>query len=292
MHVRQIETFYWIVRLGSFRAAADRLSTTQSTVSMRVMQLEKEIGVALFDRTNRNARLTQKGRALVDYAESMMALTSDIHHVIGDRTALSGKVNLGVSELIALTWLSDLVTKLNRIYPKLIIVLDIDLTANLRRKLDTGYADIVFIPGPVAAPSLASEYLGAVEYRWMGSPQLGIPQTKLTPRDLQKWPIVSLPEQSNLHTMIEEWFNTSQGRTARVDICNSLSVVAALTISGLGVSPLPRDYYDEQVRKGQIRVLDTDPPLPPVKYFATYRTSKHPTIAKIIADLAKETSTF
>jgi DNA-binding transcriptional LysR family regulator len=65
MNVKQIETFYWVVRLGSFRAAADRLSTTQSTVSMRVMQLEKDIGMALFDRTRRNARLTQKGRALV-----------------------------------------------------------------------------------------------------------------------------------------------------------------------------------------------------------------------------------
>lgn len=46
MNMKRIETFYWVVRLGSFRAAADRLSTTQSTVSMRVMQLEKEIGAS------------------------------------------------------------------------------------------------------------------------------------------------------------------------------------------------------------------------------------------------------
>ena len=49
----QIETFYWIARLGSFHAAARRLSLTQPSISGRIRELELDLGCALFDRTGR-----------------------------------------------------------------------------------------------------------------------------------------------------------------------------------------------------------------------------------------------
>ena len=55
MNLKQIETFYWAAKLGSFTAAAERLSATQSTVSMRIQELERDFGVALFDRRLRAA---------------------------------------------------------------------------------------------------------------------------------------------------------------------------------------------------------------------------------------------
>ncbi|HVL09263.1 MAG TPA: LysR family transcriptional regulator, partial [Burkholderiaceae bacterium] len=58
MTLQQLETFFWTVTLGSFAAAAERLYTTQSTVSMRVRELERNLGVELFDRSLRSARLT------------------------------------------------------------------------------------------------------------------------------------------------------------------------------------------------------------------------------------------
>ena len=62
--MQQLETFFWTVTLGSFSAAAEKLYATQSAVSMRVRELERTLGVELFDRTHRTARLTPKGREL------------------------------------------------------------------------------------------------------------------------------------------------------------------------------------------------------------------------------------
>jgi DNA-binding transcriptional LysR family regulator len=62
MNLRQVETFYWAAKLGSFSAAAERMNATQSTVSMRIQEIERDLGVALFDRVQRTARLTPKGR--------------------------------------------------------------------------------------------------------------------------------------------------------------------------------------------------------------------------------------
>src|SRR5262249_35910849 len=72
MNLRQLEPFYWVAKLGSFSAAADRLNATQSTVSMRIQDLERDFGHTLFDRGRRGARITAMGRELMRYAEEVL----------------------------------------------------------------------------------------------------------------------------------------------------------------------------------------------------------------------------
>ena len=49
--LNQAEAFYWVAKLGSFRAAAAHLHLTQPTVSLRVRELEKNLGAELLDRS-------------------------------------------------------------------------------------------------------------------------------------------------------------------------------------------------------------------------------------------------
>ena len=60
-----LETLLWIDRLGTFSAAAERLNTTQPTVSARMRELEQRLGTALFRREGRAMSLTAAGRKLV-----------------------------------------------------------------------------------------------------------------------------------------------------------------------------------------------------------------------------------
>lgn len=48
MNTRFVEAFLWLARLGSFRAASDRLHITQAAVANRVASLEEDIGARLF----------------------------------------------------------------------------------------------------------------------------------------------------------------------------------------------------------------------------------------------------
>ena len=58
MTLRQLEAFYWIARLGSFHAAARHLHVAQPSVSARVRELERHLGVPLFERSGRGLRPT------------------------------------------------------------------------------------------------------------------------------------------------------------------------------------------------------------------------------------------
>ena len=64
----QLRTFVAIVDAGSFTKAADVVHKTQSAVSMQIKRLEERIGRPLFERDGRNARLTEDGERVLDYA--------------------------------------------------------------------------------------------------------------------------------------------------------------------------------------------------------------------------------
>lgn len=64
MTFKQLEALFWIAELGGFSQAALKLHTTQSAVSKRVQELELLFDTALFDRSQRSARLTEKGEEM------------------------------------------------------------------------------------------------------------------------------------------------------------------------------------------------------------------------------------
>ena len=106
--LRTLETFYVVAQVGGFHRAAEKLHTTQPAVSARIIQLEHALKAKLFDRDNRGSHLTAKGRELMVYAERMMNLRTEMLLAMSGPSALGGTVQLGVSETIVHTWLSEL----------------------------------------------------------------------------------------------------------------------------------------------------------------------------------------
>src|SRR5271163_1457628 len=93
---KALETFLWVVTLGSFRGAAQKLNTTQPAISQRIAQLEREIGVGLLRRDRRAASPTPSGRQMMVYAEKLIALRSEMLAALGDRSAMRGALRLAL----------------------------------------------------------------------------------------------------------------------------------------------------------------------------------------------------
>src|SRR5919204_3305683 len=98
MNIRQLETFFWIARLGTFSAAAERLYTSQANVSARIRELEDELDVLLFDRIGRQVQLTVKGRELLAYAEKVVAEAAQLRLAAGKPDMVQGVVKIGMAE--------------------------------------------------------------------------------------------------------------------------------------------------------------------------------------------------
>jgi len=272
--------------------AAEKLHSTQSAVSMRIQDLEASLGVTLFDRTQRSAQLTAKGQELLKYAEQMMTTASQIRERVVDPEVLSVTFRLGVTELVAVTWLPKLVRAINETYPRVTVELGVDLTLIQQGKLASGDLDLAILPGPITMPGLQNVSLGTVEFNWMASPKLKVPSAPLTPKELSRWPLLTMTHQSNLHKMLESWFDPNDVPAQHVDVCNSIGVLGALTIAGLGVSYLPRPRFESEIRSGKLRALNTVPELPDLEYFAVLQKRNAQPLAAKVAELARQHSSF
>jgi DNA-binding transcriptional LysR family regulator len=73
LDVRRLRVLKEVAERGSFSAAADALSYTQSAVSQQIAALEREAGTSLVQRGPRGVRLTDAGQALVGHSEAIMA---------------------------------------------------------------------------------------------------------------------------------------------------------------------------------------------------------------------------
>jgi DNA-binding transcriptional LysR family regulator len=292
LNIRALETFYWVARLGGFTAAAVRLGSTQSTVSMRIQELERDIGVALFDRSRRAARLTAKGQELVAHAEEMLRLSSLMRERMAGPENIPGTLRLGVAEVVSITWLPRLVKDIHENWPKIRLELDEALTQDLVERLRQGSLDLVLAPGRVADAKFVGVSLGRIEFAWMASPALGLPERTLRPRDLQDWPIIALARESYHHSSIEKWFHSAHAVFHRLYTCKSLGVAASLAAAGLGLTLLPERCYRSEIASGRLRTIPTVPRLAPVEFMAIHATASVAPVVRDITRLASQISDF
>lgn len=99
MELRQLATFVAVAEEGSFTRASDRLHVVQSAVSAGVRNLEKELGVMLFDRSTHSVKLTDAGRALLPEARATLAAAQAAKDAVDEaRGGLRGTVVLGTMQ--------------------------------------------------------------------------------------------------------------------------------------------------------------------------------------------------
>lgn len=292
LNFKQLETYYWAAKLGSFSLAAQKLNATQSTVSMRIIELERCLGVELFDRSQRTARPTAKGRELMSYAEQAMRLSIDIQQIIAAEDAATGLIRIGVVEMISVTWLPALVKLIHERFPCITVELDEALTHNLIERLNQGSLDLILIPGRVPGYSTTPVSLGFVEFAWVASPLLGVPGEVMTPRQMQEYPIIALSRESYHYTSIEDWFRSGEAYCRRMDTCKSFGVASSLAAAGLGLTLLPPRCNQAALKSGSLQIIKTDPPVPRVEFTATTAIGSLQPFARKIARLAAEVSDF
>nr|WP_301289104.1 LysR family transcriptional regulator [Natronocella acetinitrilica] len=280
-----METFVWIARLGSFRAAAERVYTTQPSVSSRIANLESELGVRLFDRRGRQVSLTAKGRELLDYAERLISLRGDMLQAVANRDAIRGSIRLGVAETIVYTWLPRLIERLNVAYPAVNIELDVDISVHLAEKIMSHELDLAFLMGTVNQPDVANLPLCRYPLSWVASPRLDIPDEPVPLAALSRWPIITYPRLSKPHADIRGMLEQS-GERVRIHASSSLATIIRMTVDGIGVSALPTQILEQEIASGNLRVFQVAAPDLSLDFSVSYGINPESQVARAIAELA------
>ena len=98
MDLRTLKTFVYVAELGSFTKAANALGYAQSTVSFQIRQLEEELNARLFERVRRTVTLTERGRAVLHYAQQMEQLEREMGEALRQEMLPAGQVRLATAD--------------------------------------------------------------------------------------------------------------------------------------------------------------------------------------------------
>jgi DNA-binding transcriptional LysR family regulator len=283
---KSIETFLWVVTLGSFRGAGQRLNTTQPAISQRIAQLERELGVKLLNRDHRVASPTPSGRQLMVYAEKLISLRSEMMAEVGDRSAMRGVLRLGVAETIVHTWLPRLIKSVNTAHPNLSLEIEVDITPSLNARLQAQEIELAFALGPLSASNVRSRVLCDYSVGFLASPALGLGKGPLTVRDLAKFPIITFPSKTQPYELVRSLFNRPDLPPIRLHASASLATVVHMAIEGLGVAVIPTAIVENELADGRLQLLSTDLKIPPLTFSASWLASPDTLAVELVADLA------
>lgn len=287
MNFRQFEALYWIARLGSFHAAARHLKTSQPAISARIREMEQQLGVTLFDRSERKVRPTPKGHEMLRYAAQVMAIAAEIQQRVGTREALTGRVRLGVPGISALTWLPHLLQRVARTYPGLIVEFTVDSSEILDEQMRHGLLDVAVLAGPVVSPKVTAESLGYVALAWLCSPRLDLPLGTLGAADLALWPVITDRAGTHLHAAAMDWFRIDGVEPARHHGCSSLPTRIQLAVRGVGVALASPSAASRELAHGTLRLVETIRPPPSLEYVIAYTSVGLEPGGRLVAEMAK-----
>lgn len=162
MKLRDLHVLITVVQAGSMGKAAQRLHTSQPGISRSIAELEHAFGVRLLDRTPQGIVPTEYGRALLDGGAAVFdALRQSVKTIEFLATPAAGEVRVGSTPLLATSFISAVVDRLSRRYPRIQFHLVTGYVESLHRELTARKVDLLLVRrfGPLEDERLDFEFL-------------------------------------------------------------------------------------------------------------------------------------
>ncbi len=264
MELRTLRYFLAVAREENMTEAANVLHVTQPTLSRQIADLERELGVTLFERTNRSCVLTGEGMRLRQRAEEILSLVDQTQAELADAEgALTGTIRIGAGETQAMRLVLSTFAALHRDHPGVTVELYTGNADAVEERLERGLLDFGLLIEPV----------NLEKYEWLHMPdadRVGVavaadgPWGSLaaaSPDDVARMPLLLSSRTSNKAVDLAKW---SGGRLVPEDlnvvgrfdlIGNAAHLVRAGEACAMGIDHLL------QLDASGLRFIPLDPPM-------------------------------
>ena len=142
MELRNIETFIKLTELENFSRTAEYLGYAQSTVTIQIQQLEKELGFQLFERIGKRVILTNLGKLFLSKAKEMYKLEEQMLHLGDLGNEVRGSLRIGSIESLVNPYSVNLINKFHKSYPKITLEIKTSHTTELIQMVKQNTIDI------------------------------------------------------------------------------------------------------------------------------------------------------
>ncbi len=253
--MNEVVVFIKVVESGSFSGAAKSLGYPRTTVSRKVSQLEKSLGVRLLQRSTRKLNLTESGR---EYYLKCSSAISDIEHanqLVTDAQQIpNGVLRIAAPLASQSGFMCDWITEFLQRYTG--VTVEVRLSDDLIDLIESGI-DIAFRAGKLEDSSLVARKLGQTKLVLCASPsylkQSPAPNTLI---DLKKHACILFgSSQKTLAWRLEGERGIEVVQVNGRVVVNSMEFVLQACLSGLGIAILPIAMITQYVAGKKLHIV-------------------------------------
>lgn len=287
--LNDVAIFARVVEAGSFTGAARLLGLPKTSVSRRVAELERQVGVRLLHRTTRSLRPTDAGRLYYEQSSAALRTIEAANEQLAEaRAEPSGTIRVSAPVGFAGFFLGQTVFEFLESYPKASV--ELLLTDDKLNLVEAGI-DVAFRTGSLTDSTLVARKLGASHKVLCASPDyLAKRGTPEQPADLRLHDCIIAGRSIAGAQWVLEGPDGPQtvavsGRIA----ANTMEIATAAVLKGLGIAQLPASAAAPAIAEGRLQRVLPDYAMAVGGVYALYPSSRHLSPAvKAFVELAAE----
>ncbi|MEU3275399.1 LysR substrate-binding domain-containing protein [Saccharomonospora sp. NPDC006951] len=254
MELHQLRYVAAVADAGSFTRAAEVLYLAQPSLSVQIRKLEKELGVALFERLGRKVTLTTAGEAFLEHARpALFHLERAREEAVAVRDLQRGRLAIGALPSVGATLLPKVLADYRAAYPDVELrLIEHNVSAEFERMVQVGELDLAVVRAPWERPGITGRVLIREPMVAMLPPGHRLAdRAELDLAELSGDDFVGMQQGSGLRSILETACRR-HGFTPKVTVeTEQLSVLCGMVRNGVGVSVVPRlvaSGYEPTVR--------------------------------------------
>ena len=287
--LKQLEALAFVVDAGSFRAAAKALGTTQPNISARITALEETLGVILLRRDAGSVKLTEKGEVILAKARDVLWAGESLLQEAGRHDLIEERLRLGVTELVACSWLQDFLRLLKQTYSGVRVELEVDLSRNIEERLKEGHLDLALQTGPFKSEISGMLPLGVEDYIWVANQEISQKLGRSSNvEQMFKFPGITHAKHTQAGHALHDLVEARSLDRSQIVHSSALSACVPMVCEGLGVAVLPKALVSNEIKSGKVFTITSDWLPDPLSFFARYDAGRAPLFVQNAAKLAVE----
>ncbi len=258
MELRQLNTFVTVTKINNFTKAAAHLGYSQASVTSQIQLLEKELGVRLFERIGKNIFLTREGEKLLVYSKQMLKLHDEAKNSLTASNELKGAITIGASDSLCALRLPLLLKEFHERYPAVEIVLKMRNYIEAQTSLRGNEIDVAFIIGQkMYTPEFISDL--QLPESLVLLTNLGHPLSfkhHISPEDIVPYTIILAQKGCSFRKAFEKCLDDAMLFPNYIMEVSSIQAIKQLTISGMGITLLPRVAVEDELNRNLLVELN------------------------------------
>lgn len=251
MTLRNLQIFVAVADCLNMTMAAKKLYISQPSVSMAVSEIEKEYGVALFERISGKLKLTPMGKTLRSYAQNVLEMIEKMESLT--REEASACIKIGATVTIGSTIMGPIIAKMKESMPKVDYHVTVANTRIIEKMLMNSEVDIAFVEGQVSNPNLeVYEVLSDELIAISGPEHCCRDKDSVTLKELSKEPLILREPESGTRAFFEEAMQKAGlNYTVRWTSYSYGAIIQAVK-NNLGVGIMSRKLVEKYIEDGSL----------------------------------------